>query len=134
MNIDSMITISETTATRRLGFVEAGGQKRSASGELRQSVQDDASQGVQDVVFINQGLGRADAKQDDTHLLQQKTGSFPSEIYQYKAVFAVDDQKNVVIRFIDKKGKIVRQVPPEEYLDMISKLKENTEHLFSTKA
>jgi uncharacterized FlaG/YvyC family protein len=48
-----------------------------------------------------------------------------------KAVFALDKEKNVVIRVLDKKGEIVRQYPPEEYINMIKKLKENVENLFS---
>lgn len=53
------------------------------------------------------------------------------EIFDLKAVFAVDKEKNVVIRFLDQKGKIVRQIPPEEYIKMIKKFKENVENLFS---
>jgi uncharacterized FlaG/YvyC family protein len=134
MNIESTITISGSTTTQKLSSVKAGAENRSASGATLQNVQGDSAQDVQDIVLINQDLDRANRKQGDTQLPRQKNESFPSEIYQYKAVFAVDDQKNVVIRFVDKKGKVVRQVPPEEYLDMISKLKESTEQLFSTKA
>ncbi|BCB96087.1 hypothetical protein JZK55_10090 [Dissulfurispira thermophila] len=54
-----------------------------------------------------------------------------NEIFNLKAVFAVDKEKNVVIRFLDKKGKIVRQVPPEEYINMVKKFRENIESLFS---
>ncbi len=48
-----------------------------------------------------------------------------------KAVFALDKEKNVVIRFMDQKGKVVKQVPPEEYINMLKKFKENVESLFS---
>ena len=48
-----------------------------------------------------------------------------------KAVFALDKEKNVVIRVLDQKGEVVRQFPPEEYINMIKKLKANVENLFS---
>ncbi len=48
-----------------------------------------------------------------------------------KAVFALDKEKNVVIRVLDKKGEVVRQFPPEEYINMIKKFKDNVESLFS---
>jgi uncharacterized FlaG/YvyC family protein len=55
------------------------------------------------------------------------------ELYDLKPVFAVDEDKNIVIRFFDKKGEIVRQIPPEEYLNMIKKLNETVENLYSKK-
>ncbi|MDI6729202.1 MAG: flagellar protein FlaG [Thermodesulfovibrionales bacterium] len=48
-----------------------------------------------------------------------------------KAIFALDKEKNVVIKVLDKKGEVVRQYPPEEYINMIKKFKENVESLFS---
>ena len=42
---------------------------------------------------------------------------------QTKAVLAIDDDKNVVVQFLDKDGKVVQQMPAEEYLDMVKKLK-----------
>jgi uncharacterized FlaG/YvyC family protein len=49
-----------------------------------------------------------------------------------KAYFAIDDTKNVVIRIEDEKGNLVRQIPPEEYLKMKDKIKQNVEELFHT--
>ncbi|WP_333653749.1 flagellar protein FlaG [Dissulfurispira sp.] len=54
-------------------------------------------------------------------------------LFDLKAVFALDKEKNVVIRFLDQKGKVVKQVPPEEYINMVKKFKENVESLFSEK-
>ena len=51
----------------------------------------------------------------------ESTIEFP---IQTKAVLAIDDDKNVVIQLLDKDGKVVRQMPPEDYLDMVKKLKE----------
>jgi uncharacterized FlaG/YvyC family protein len=50
------------------------------------------------------------------------------------AYFAVDDKNNVVIRVIDAKGTIVKQIPPDEYLKMVKSMNEIQGHLFHTKA
>ena len=63
----------------------------------------------------------------------QKTASSDSVISE-KGVIALDDDKNVVIRFYDDKGKVVRQYPPEDYLEMMKKLGKTVESLFSKKA
>lgn len=51
-----------------------------------------------------------------------------------KAYFAVDDKRNVVIRIVDSQGKVVKQVPPEDYLKMVDAMKQADSHLFHTKA
>ena len=51
----------------------------------------------------------------------ESTIEFP---IQTKAVLAIDEDKNVVIQLLDKDGNVVRQMPPEDYLDMVKKLKE----------
>lgn len=53
------------------------------------------------------------------------------EMNKYRAIFAVDDDKNVVVRLVDKKGKTVRQYPPEEYLNMQKHFRESVINLFS---
>lgn len=55
------------------------------------------------------------------------------EFFDLKAVFA-QEGKNVVIRFLDEKGQIVRQFPPEEYLNMLNKFQKTVESLFLSKA
>ncbi|MBF0316941.1 MAG: flagellar protein FlaG [Nitrospirae bacterium] len=52
-----------------------------------------------------------------------------------KAYFAVDDNSgSVVIRIVDHEGKLIRQIPPEDYLKMLEAMDKNIESLFSTKA
>ncbi|MES0335641.1 MAG: flagellar protein FlaG, partial [Candidatus Magnetobacterium sp. LHC-1] len=52
-----------------------------------------------------------------------------------KAYFAVDDKTDsVVIRIVDREGKLLRQIPPEDYLKMLQTMKKNVESIFSTKA
>ena len=41
----------------------------------------------------------------------------------YKAFFAIDENKNIVIRVVDQEGNLVRQIPPEEYLKATESLK-----------
>lgn len=73
------------------------------------------------------GKGLKDKQQSkDKQLVSVK-----NELLDLKAVFALDKEKNVVIRVLDKKGKIVRQYPPEEYIKMVKKFRENIESLFS---
>lgn len=43
----------------------------------------------------------------------------------YRAVLAVDENKNIVIKIMDSDGKVVRQVPPEEYIKMADTWREN---------
>lgn len=47
-----------------------------------------------------------------------------------KAVFAVDEEKKITIQIIDEDGKVVKQIPPEEYREMVRKLKEAVESLY----
>jgi uncharacterized FlaG/YvyC family protein len=48
-----------------------------------------------------------------------------------KAFFAVTEDENVVIKIVDSEGKLIRQIPPEEYLKMAEFLKNNNKNLFS---
>ncbi|MEW6116929.1 MAG: flagellar protein FlaG [Nitrospirota bacterium] len=50
-----------------------------------------------------------------------------------KAIFAIDEDKNVVIQLLDDKGEMVRQIPPEEYMEMVKKLDEMRESIYSKK-
>ena len=49
-----------------------------------------------------------------------------------RAVFAVDGDKNVVVRIIDTDGKVLRQIPPEEYMATVARLRELSKSLFDT--
>lgn len=48
-----------------------------------------------------------------------------------KAFFAVTEDESVVIKIVDEEGKLIRQIPPEEYLKMVEFLKNNHKNLFS---
>lgn len=82
-----------------------------------------------DRVNISKDKG-SDKKADKARDIQKQTEATPS-----KAYFAVDDEaKQVVIRVVDAKGKLLEQIPPEEYLKMQEKMKVSSESLFHTKA
>ncbi|MBF0517407.1 MAG: flagellar protein FlaG [Nitrospirae bacterium] len=49
-----------------------------------------------------------------------------------KAYFAVDDNKNVVIKVTDASGKVVRQIPAEDYLQMVKVLDENDKSMLQS--
>ncbi len=51
------------------------------------------------------------------------------ESSSYKAFFAIDDNDNVVIRIVDEKGEVIKQIPPEEYMKMADVMREYTENL-----
>lgn len=50
-------------------------------------------------------------------------------ITSYKAFFALDENKNVIIKVVDNDGNLIRQIPPEEYLKMVESLKMISEKL-----
>jgi uncharacterized FlaG/YvyC family protein len=52
------------------------------------------------------------------------------EPVSYKAFFAVDENKNVVIKVVDSEGRVIRQMPPEEYLKMAAAWKKVIKNLF----
>ncbi|HSW62086.1 MAG TPA: flagellar protein FlaG [Dissulfurispiraceae bacterium] len=134
MNIDSLKTTLMTLSVPQ-GLAGQGSGQQAAAAAAGQSVQGSAAPVAEDVVSVNRKQPAASDEEEKRQQVQNKAAeSLKAEIYKYKAFFAVDDDKNVVIRFVDKKGKVVQQVPPEEYLDMMSKLRASTENLFSAKA
>ncbi len=58
------------------------------------------------------------------------SASAPAVLSGTKGVITLDEDKNVVIRFFDNDGKIVRQYPPEDYLLMMKELNQVAESLF----
>ncbi len=48
-----------------------------------------------------------------------------------KAFFALDDNENVVIRIVDSEGRLLRQIPPEEYLKMVEYMRSYSKNIFS---
>ncbi len=74
---------------------------------------------------INQSVDRHDHVSDkgSVQALNNASESTIESPIQTKAVFAIDDNKNVVIQLLDEDGKVVQQIPPEDYLEMVKNLK-----------
>ncbi len=86
-----------------------------------------------DLVTINSTTGRQADKPSSLQAGSTKAAS-TSVLLGEKGVIALDDDKNVVVRFFDNNGKIVQQYPPDEYLRMMKELNLVTESLFHKKA
>ena len=56
------------------------------------------------------------------------------QAHSYSAYFAVDENNNVVIKIVDEKGELVRQIPPEEYIKMKEALRETIKNLLNLEA
>lgn len=48
-----------------------------------------------------------------------------------KAYFDVDENSNVVIKIVGDDGEVIKQIPPEDYLEMMEGLKETVNSLFN---
>ncbi|MDZ4201231.1 MAG: flagellar protein FlaG [Gallionella sp.] len=95
-----------------------------------------AAEQLMDVAHISAATARVD--QEEKAVKEKIEPIKPPEIsgqelFALKAVFARDEEKNVIIRFLDETGQIVRQFPPEEYLNMLNKFQRNLESLFINK-
>ena len=53
---------------------------------------------------------------------------------QTKAIFAVDEDNRVVIRVLDESGKVLMQMPPEQYGFVGKELQDLMKNLFSKEA
>lgn len=51
----------------------------------------------------------------------------------FTGTLGFDEDKNIVVKILDSKGKVVRQFPPEEYLSMMKEFDNTVKNLFSKK-
>ncbi|MDA8168214.1 MAG: hypothetical protein M0Z59_00770 [Nitrospiraceae bacterium] len=51
-------------------------------------------------------------------------------IIENRAVFAVEKNRYVVIQILDKNGKVITQMPPEEYIESREQLRTQPKNLF----
>lgn len=72
--------------------------------------------------------GRATERSDNRIRLKSDIKAF-----EFKTIFALTDDNEVVIRVLNEKGEVIKQIPPEEFLEMVRNLKEARENLFSKK-
>ena len=108
MIIDPAITLSQP------GII-------SQNGTQANSGQDSTDQ-------VNSGPASSkQAKQQDPENTTVSSGPSSSGL---TGTLAVDDNKNVVVRFYDEKGKVTAQFPPEDYLQMMKELNQVSDNLF----
>jgi len=48
----------------------------------------------------------------------------------YKALWVIDDKNNVFIRIEDEKGNVIRQIPPEELINLKARMSEILKNMF----
>lgn len=78
---------------------------------------------------------QATAHPRESHRLLESALAVPViELTSFKAFFAIDEDKNVVIRIMDDEGKVIKQIPPAEYLAMMGRLSETSRTLFHLEA
>ncbi len=51
-------------------------------------------------------------------------------VTSYKALWVIDDKNNVFIRIEDEKGNVIRQIPPEEIINLKERMNEILKNLF----
>jgi len=51
-----------------------------------------------------------------------------------KAVFAIQDEKYVVIQFLDKEGQVVKQIPPKELITAYERLQDSIKSNYDKEA
>lgn len=64
-------------------------------------------------------------------VMENKPSASQEGSAELKAIFAIDDSKNVVVRLIDKNGKTVMQFPPEQLIKIAKELKLPVTNLFN---
>lgn len=114
-----------------INMLVAKGQIESADNNNAGASGKSANGKVEPLAALNRDSSIKEGIKDKQQNRDKQTATAGNGLFDLKAVFALDKEKNVVIRFLDKKGEVVRQYPPEEYISMIKKLKENIENLFS---
>ncbi|MCG6551492.1 MAG: flagellar protein FlaG [Candidatus Magnetominusculus sp. LBB02] len=72
------------------------------------------------------------AKQDNVGNNTENKAAEKQQDENGKAYFAVDADKNVVIKVTDASGKVVKQIPAEDYLQAVKVLDENAKDLLQS--
>ena len=123
MNIDTIIANKPDIQVQTDALANAGRQKPAGDNTA-----------LDDKAYLN-SLDRSVSvsKQDGTPDTKKSISNQVRNIQDLKAVLALDDDKNVVIRVLDEKGKTVAQYPPEDYLQMMKRMNEIVKSLFSKK-
>ncbi len=62
---------------------------------------------------------------------ENKPSASQEDSAKFKAIFAIDDNKNIVVRLIDKNGKTIMQFPAEHLIRISKELKLPVKNLFN---
>ncbi len=121
MKIDTAAILNMPGITSQNGMQANGGPdlSKQANNSSTASNQANSQAKANPLPSQKQEPGNADAS----------SGPAPSGI---TGGLALDEDKNVVVRFWDDKGNVVAQYPPEDYLKMMKEFKKVTENLFHT--
>jgi len=126
--MNSVTQIRSLSTLLSQALADQGSGQQAAATETQATA---ASAQNEDVVSLSRNLA---ARNEQARKQAEAAGENASELFKYKAIFAVDDEKNVVVRIVDDKGKTIRQVPPEAYLKMSKEFREIDRSIFSKEA
>ncbi len=77
---------------------------------------------------------KADGTENAGAQSSAKKAEAQTEQAQGKTIFAVDSNNRVVIQMLDANGKVLQQLPPEEFAPVAKELKALMKNLFSREA
>ncbi|MCI4624511.1 MAG: flagellar protein FlaG [Candidatus Magnetoovum sp. WYHC-5] len=86
---------------------------------------------IKDIVAINKDKSGEEEK-DELGIEELKPIELPEiDMIVNKAYFAVDEKaQQVVIRIVNPDGELLKQIPPEEYLKLVERMKVSYQNLF----
>lgn len=121
-------------------IADVGGQNLPANNRLNAVAQgEDAANNsgtlVSDGTDSKSVLNKQKSNENQTKETTTSTSVAPShELFGLTGTLALDADKNVVVQFMDKTGKVVSQYPPENYLEMMKELNKVSGELFHKQA
>jgi len=123
MRIDADITLN------MLGTVSQNGSQANSQPDLSSTTNSlTANNQANSQAKVNQ---LSNQKQDTGNTDASSEAAPPSGLV---GSLALDDDKNVVVRFYDDKGNMVAQCPPESYIKQMKELNQMIKNLFHTTA
>ena len=108
------MTIDPAIALSQPGMITQNGSQANTGPDLNNQVNSGPASSKQ-------------AKQQDPENTTVSSGPSSSGL---TGTLAVDDNKNVVVRFYDNQGNVVAQYPPKDYIEQMKELNQVSENLF----
>lgn len=66
--------------------------------------------------------------------LKKEQEAKPVVTNNYRALWVIDEKNNVLIRIEDEKGNLIRQIPPEELVNLKERINELMKNYFKIEA